>query len=68
VDASLHIAFEEFELFALTLTLESGKEVMDFLEADLAFRQKIMNETGALIARQFQASFEPSRLMNISSW
>ena len=51
MDASLHIAFDEFELFALTLTLESGKAVMEFLKGDLVFRQRIMDETGTLPVR-----------------
>jgi hypothetical protein len=40
---------------------------MEFLEADLIFRQRIMDETGVLLVRQLQASSEPLLLMNISS-
>lgn len=68
VDASLHIAFHELELFALTVSSKFGEKIKKFLEADLARRQAVLDSIGLLPLRPFQVRrIEPSLLMNISS-
>jgi hypothetical protein len=56
VDGALHTALDKYELFAITTSLDFGKEILDFLKNDLQQRQTVMDQTGYLIPRSFQVS------------
>lgn len=56
VDATLHVAKDKYDIFAITVSLNYGENVLDFLEEDLANRQSVMDETGRFLPRNFQAS------------
>jgi hypothetical protein len=66
VDGSLHTAFDKYEFLAVTVSLEYGRYMLDFLRADLARRQSVMDETGHMEQRAFQASrIHPLLLFNV---
>jgi hypothetical protein len=46
VDTTLHAALDKYDIFAITVSLNYGKKILDFLEEDLANRQSVMDETG----------------------
>lgn len=56
MDATLHKAFDFYDLLAITISLDYGKDIIAFLEADLSYRQEVMNATGQLQPRNFQVS------------
>lgn len=56
MDATLHTAFDKYDLFAITVSLDYGENIRNILVEDLANRQLIMDQTGRLAQRQFQVS------------
>jgi hypothetical protein len=60
VDATLHKALDKYEIFAITVSLNYGETILPVLKNDLAYRQSVMDKTGRLLPRNFQASRIPS--------
>lgn len=56
VDSALHTALDKYELFAITASLDFGKEILEFLQNDLRQRQMVMDQMGYLVPRSFQVS------------
>jgi hypothetical protein len=53
---------DNYDIFAITVSSNFGKIILDFLTEDLANQQSVMNETGHLLPRNFQASWIPPSL------
>ena len=53
VDASLHVSLGTYEFIAVTASLQTGEKLLEFLEADLRTRQRLMDETLQSIPRVF---------------
>ena len=53
---------DKYDIFAITVSLDYGTYILDFLTDDLANRQSAMNETGRSPPRNFQASRIPPLL------
>jgi hypothetical protein len=60
VDATLHTAMDKYEIFAITVSLNTGKKILRFLNYDLELRQSAIDKTGSLIPRIFHVSRIPS--------
>jgi hypothetical protein len=56
VDSSLHVALDKYEFIALTVSLETGKKLLKFLEDDFVKRQRMMDLYGELQSRVFDVS------------
>jgi hypothetical protein len=56
VDSSLYVALDKYEFIALTVSLETGKKLIKFLEEDFVKRQRMMDEYHDLQPRVFDVS------------
>jgi|SRR5882762_7298068 len=68
VDATLHATMDNYDIFAITVSLNYGNNILAFLEEDLVNRQSVMDETGRSLPRNFQASWiSPLLFMSLMS-
>jgi len=68
VDATLHATMDNYDIFAITVSLNYGNNILAFLEEDLVNRQSVMDETGCSLPRNFQASWiSPLLFMSLMS-
>jgi hypothetical protein len=65
VDASLHIGLDKYDLFAITASLETCKNLKDYLNEDFANRQAIANSGGRNFDRQYRVRFNLTSLSSI---
>jgi hypothetical protein len=63
VDSSLHLSLDTYEFFAVTVSLETGKRLYEFLEKDLRTRQRLMDQTDTDHPRRFDVS---ARVVSLS--
>jgi hypothetical protein len=55
---------DKYEIFAITVSLNTGKKILRFLDYDLELRQSAMDKTGGLIPRIFHVSRIPIFALN----